>query len=426
VNDVATVGPETVAARLGIGKRSARFGRGAAFASVAIVVVAAVLLVWLGREEAQLVEYRTQPVTRGALRVTVTATGNLAPTNEVDVGSELSGIVRNVAADYDDRVAVGQVLAELDTSKLEAQIKQTEAALAAARAKVQQAGATEHEARAQLARAERLAEQRLIADSDIDIVRAAHERAQADVASALASVAQTEAALEMNRTDLAKLTIRSPVDGIVLTRSVEPGQTVAASFQAPVLFTLAEDLTRMELDVDVDEADVGQVRAGQGASFTVDAYPEVTFEAEVAAVRFASEKTEGVVTYKAILYVDNPDLLLRPGMTATADIAVTEVEDAVLVPNAALRFAPAAEPEAQPRGGLMRELMPRPPQRPPISGEGALPAGKHQHVWILRDGKPVEVAIVVGASDGRMTEVVAGDLGPGSAVIIGAAGGAAS
>jgi HlyD family secretion protein len=376
MNDVATVGPEAVAARLGIGKRSARFGRfgrGAVFASAAIIVVAAALLVWLGREEAQLVEYLTQTVTRGALRVTVTPTGYLETTNEVDVGSELSGIVRSVSVDYDDRVAVGQVLAELDPSKLEAQIKQTEAALAAARAKVQQARATEHEARVQLARSERLAEQRLISDSDVDGARAAYERAQADVASALASVAQTEAALEVNRTDLAKMTIRSPVDGVVLTRSVEPGQTVAASFQAPVLFTLAEDLTRMELDVDVDEADVGQVRAGQGATFTVDAYPDVTFEAQVAAVRFASEKTEGVVTYKAILYVDNPELLLRPGMTATADIAVTEVEDAVLVPNAALRFAPVAEPEAQPRDGLMRSSC-RVRLNAPISGEGAAPA----------------------------------------------------
>jgi HlyD family secretion protein len=345
----STVSPQSVADRLGVGHTAVRLGhlmRLLVTGAIVVVVVAVSLFAWSRREQAQAIQYVTRPVMRGDLRVTVTATGNLAPTNQVQVGSELSGMVKSVAVDYDQRVKVGQLLAQLDTTKLEAQISQTEAALAAARAKVQQTQATEGETRAQLTRAEALAARQLIAQSELDTARATHKRAEADHANAAAAVAQTEAALHANRTDLAKMTIRSPINGVVLTRAVERGQTVAASFQAPVLFTLAEDLTKMELDVDVDEADVGQVRPGQEATFTVDAYPDRTFTARVAAVRFGSQKTAGVVTYKTILYVDNADLLLRPGMTATADLVVKHVTDRLLVPNAALRFVPSTETQA--------------------------------------------------------------------------------
>jgi HlyD family secretion protein len=237
----------------------------------------------------------------------------------------------------------------------------------------------------------------------------------------MAAVEQTQATLQANRTDLAKMTIRSPINGVVLARAIERGQTVAASFQAPVLFTLAEDLTKMELDVDVDEADVGQVKSGEEASFTVDAYPDRTFTAHVAAVRLGSQKSEGVVTYKTVLYVDNTDLLLRPGMTATADIAVRHAKDVVLVPNAALRFVPPDQAQSQTStggGSLVTRLLPRRPRPERAASESVGAEGKHQRVWVLRDGQAVAVSITVGSTDGRMTEVTGGDLEPGMALIV--------
>jgi HlyD family secretion protein len=419
-----TLTPDSVAARLDVAHTAvgARHVRRWVMTSAIVVAVAAVgLFVWGRGEPAQTIRYVTQPVTRGDLRVTVTATGNLAPTNQVQVGSELSGIVKSVAVDYDQRVTVGQILAQLDTTKLETQIRQTEAALAAASARVRQAQATEGETRAQLIRAEALAAQQLIAPSDLDTARAAHQRAVADRANAAAAVAQTEAALQATRTDVGKMTIRSPINGIVLSRAVERGQTVAASFQAPVLFTLAEDLTKMELDVDVDEADVGQVAAGQEATFTVDAYPDRMFTAHVAAVRFGSQKTDGVVTYKTILYVDNADLLLRPGMTATADLVVTHVTQTLLVPNAALRFVPATgtQDAASTSGGsLVSRLMPRRSRPVSKAAKEVGAPGKRQRVWVLRNGEAVAVWIIVGATDGRMTEMLTGDLQPPSEVIV--------
>jgi HlyD family secretion protein len=415
------VTPEAVADRLHEDDAGARRHRLTRWLLAGIVAAAVALGVsaWIRHEEGAETRYVTLPVTRGDLRVTVTATGTLAPTNQVEVGSELSGIVETVEVDYDQRVKVGQVLARLDTTKLEAQIRQTSAALAAARARVAQADATEAEARAQLARSEELAAQQLIAASDLDATRASAERARADRASAAAAVAQAEAALQANLADLGKTTIRSPIDGVVLTRGVEPGQTVAASFQAPVLFTLAEDLTQMELDVDVDEADVGQVAPGLDATFTVDAYPDRTFTARVAAVRFASQKTDGVVTYKTILYVDNEDLSLRPGMTATAELVVKHLRDVVLVPNAALRFTPPVETAATGEGrSLVGRLMPRHPGRPSGQTGNAETAGRQQRVFVLREEQPAPVTLTVGSTDGRMSEVVSGEVPPGEAVIV--------
>lgn len=419
-----TVTQDSVADRLGVGHAHARFAHFTRWLLSGVIVLALVavgVFVWSRREQADAIQYVTQPVTRGYLRVMVTATGNLAPTNQVQVGSELSGIVKSVDVDYDQRVKVGQILAQLDTTKLEAQIDQIEAALGAARAKVQQTEATEQESRTALARAEQLAARQLVPPSDLDTARATYKRAVADDASAMAAVEQTQATLQASRTDLAKMTIRSPINGVVLARAIERGQTVAASFQAPVLFTLAEDLTKMELDVDVDEADVGHVKSGQEATFTVDAYPDRTFTAHVAAVRLGSQKSEGVVTYETVLYVDNAELLLRPGMTATADIAIRQAKDVVLVPNAALRYVPPNQTESQTSttgGSLVTRLLPRRPrpERPAPESTGA--EGRHQRVWVLRDGQPVGVSITVGSTDGRLTEVTGGDVEPGTALIV--------
>jgi len=382
----------------------------------------AAFMFWKGKEKRSLPQYVTQEVRRGDLTVIVTATGTLQPTNKVDVGSELSGIVKSVEVDYNDRVKVGQVLARLDTSKLEAQISQAKGALEAAKAKVLQAEATVRETQSKLSQLRRvweLSERKVPSLIELDGAQASFERAKADEASAKAAVAQAQASLEAYQTDLSKTVIRSPISGIVLTRSVEPGQTVAASFQAPVLFTLAEDLTQMELHVNVDEADIGKVREGQRATFTVSAYPNRTFEAHITQARFGSSTTSGVVTYETVLRVRNADLSLRPGMTATADIVVKEVKDALLVPNGALRFTPPLTEEKTASGGnLISKLLPRPPRPSSKTSEGASGRKREQSVYILRDGRPFAVPIEIGDSDGTLTEVISGDLRVGMTVIV--------
>lgn len=367
--------------------------------------------------------FRTEPAARGALSVTVSATGTLEPTNRVDVGSELSGIVKTVEADYNDRVRVGQVLARLDRDKLEAAVKRSRAALASARARVLKAKASVAEAGSDLARLEkvsRLSRTRAVSESDLEGARANLARAEAEEAEAAAAVDEAAATLQSNRTDLDKTVIHAPINGIVLNRNVEPGQTVAASLQAPVLFTLAEDLTRMELHVDVDEADVGRVREGQEALFTVDAFPERSFEARITQVRYGAETVDGVVTYETVLRVDNPDLLLRPGMTATADVTVERVEDALLVPNAALRFAPPSTDRSGSSGrrGLMGSLFPRPRRGGGHDGRAGRDALEGPRVWSLRDGRLVPTPLETGASDGIRTVVLQGRLTPGQELVV--------
>jgi HlyD family secretion protein len=415
---------DSVKEQLGIEQHAHRFVRLAPWLFGLLLVVGVVIAArwWARTGEPVAAAYVTQNAVRGDLRVTVTATGTLTPINQVDVGSELSGIVKSVAVDYNDRVRAGQILARLDTAKLQAQASQIRAALDAARARGQQAQATLEEARAQFKRAEQLAASQLLPESDHDAARATLRRAEADRSNAAAAVAQAEATLQATETDLTKMVIRSPITGIVLKRTIEPGQTVAASFQAPVLFTLAEDLTKMELDIDVDEADVGKVQAGQHATFTVDAYPDRTFSARVAKVSFSSTTTGGVVTYKTALIVDNSDLLLRPGMTTTADVLVGTVSNGLLVPNAALRFSPATSTQPSPSrsGGLLGRMMPR-PARPSQAAPESMTRGNAQRVWTLRDGKATAVDVTVGMTDGRMTEVTGGDLDAGTPVIVQAA-----
>ena len=369
--------------------------------------------------------YQTAEATRGDLVVTVAATGNLQPTNQVDVGSELSGIMEAVRVDVNDTVKRGQVLAQLDVSRLKDQIASARGALAAARAQVAQAAATVTETRLQVSRLTRMFASSggtVPAQVDIDTAQAALQRALAAQASAQAAVAQAQAALSTGETNLAKASIRSPIDGVVLTRSIEPGQTVAASLQAPVLFTLAEDLSKMELQVDVDEADVGQVRNGQRATFTVDAYPGREYPAQVRRVGFGSQTKDGVVSYLTVLTVNNDDLSLRPGMTATATIVVSERKQVLLVPSAALRFTPASVNAAPSSGGLVSKLMPRPPHGANRAAAGG--NGKVRQVWVLRDGQPVAVPVTVGASNGQLSEVAGATLQPGMRVITESLGGA--
>jgi HlyD family secretion protein len=262
--------------------------------------------------------------------------------------------------------------------------------------------------------------------SELDAAEASFERAQADEAAARAAVVDGKAALSTDETNLAKSSIRSPIDGVVLTRSVDPGNAVAASLQAVTLFTIAEDLTKMTLEVNVDEADVGMVAVGQDASFTVSAWPSRNYPATITRVAYGSKITDNVVTYITYLDVQNKDLSLRPGMTATATIKATERHDVLLVPNTALRFAPLAGGGANAGagaasgkgGGIVGSLIPRPRFSAPKTATPAAGASAARRVWVLQDGQPVAVRIRPGISDGKMTEVASDELQPGMQVIV--------
>jgi HlyD family secretion protein len=373
---------------------------------------------WLARDTTNQVSYVTQAVTLAPLVVTVSATGNLQPTNQVDLGSELSGTIEKVFVEENDRVTRGQIVAQLDLSKINDQVAKSRAALTAAEASVAQTAATVAEARANLARLRHVSELsggKVPSKTEMEAAEAAMQRAVANEASAHAAVKQAEATLNSDITNISKGTIRSPINGIVLSRKVEPGQTVAASLQAPVLFTIAEDLSQMELQVNVDEADVGMVKPGQPATFTVDAWPGRKYPAKLTRVGFGAQTTDGVVSYLTILEVQNDDLSLRPGMTATAEITTSSRDRVLVVPNAALRFTPPSENVAKKSSGLIASLLPRPPARDTqkkIPGNGQSP-----QVWVLQQGNPVAVPVKTGLSNGQQTEILGGELRAGMQVI---------
>ncbi len=404
----------------------ARAGRRRRRRLLALVLLAAPALgagLWLLRGgDDNGILYQTAQVRRGDLVMRVTATGTLEPVNQVEVGTEISGTIAAVQADYNDEVHTGDELARLDTDQLDARLRQSEALLALARARVLEARATVTETANRLRRTQDLLRKRMSSQEDLDTATAAHERATAQLAVAEAQVAQADAELDDVRRTREKALIRAPINGIVLERKVEPGQTVAASLQTPVLFTLAEDLAQMELHVDVDEADVGRVAVGQNAEFSVDAYPDRRFPARIEQVRYAPQTVEGVVTYETLLAVDNTELLLRPGMTATAEILVQRLDDALLVPNAALRFSPPRPPGGQAEkergrgGGLVGMLLPRMPRGRGGTGDGHKASGSR--VWVLRADEPVAVQIQTGVSDGTDTQVLSGDLTAGQRVIV--------
>lgn len=386
---------------------------------IGMVIVVCFLFALSRYSSNNLVTYQKQDVVLGTLSVSVSATGTLQPTNQVDVGSEISGTIKSVEVDYNAVVKRGQVLARIDTTRQDAQVKQTVASLEAARAKVLQVKATVSEAKAKLARLTQVHEAsagKVPSKTEMDAAHAMYDRAVADEANAKASATQAESSLEAQRIDLAKSVIRSPINGIVLRRAAEPGQTVAASLQTPVLFTLAEDLTQMELQVDVDEADVGKIKQAQGATFTVAAYPDRTFPARVKQVRFGSKTVAGVVTYTTVLTVDNSDLLLRPGMTGTATINVMKAENTLLVPNTALRFTPPDAPAKESTdGGLVSKLIPRPPKSTATSSEST--QDKQPHVWVVLNNQLKKIAVTIGLTDGVKTEVKSG-ISAGMSVVV--------
>ena len=400
---------------------------------VAIGVVLLILLVASFFKPAPKASYATDVAQKGTLTVTVSATGKLAPTNRVDVGSEVSGLVSKVLVDVNDHVVKGQPIALIDPSRFRDSVNQSQAQLASQQAAVAQAQATLAQSSAQLKRLEevsRLSGGRVPAKTEMEQAIADRDRAIANVRAAQANVAAARATLSSNEYNFVRAVIRSPVNGVVLARQVEPGQTVAASFNTPTLFVIAEDLTRMKLEVSIDEADVGEVRAGQKASFTVDAFPGETFPADITRVNLGSNlsaqsttttstaTTNQVVSYSATLAVSNPDIQLRPGMTATAEITTTQKTNVLLVPNGALRFRPTT-PAAGSQGGIASAFGPprlnRGGPRTANAGRGAT-----QTLYVLdADGniKPVEVR--TGDTNGTLTEITGGDLKPGQKVVTG-------
>ena len=391
-------------------------------ALVSLAIVASAFLFLGGKDTGG--SYLTEEVVTGPLTVSISASGTLQPTRSVDVGSELSGTLEAVLVEENDRVTKGQVIARLETSKLRDAVEKSKAALAAAEAAVAQNTATLGEARANLDRLRHVAELsggRVPSKTELATGEATYQRAVANLASARASVAQAKATLQTDQTNIQKAVIRSPINGVVLTRKVEPGQTVAAQMTTPVLYTIAEDLTKMELQVKVDEADVGSVQLGQPASFTVSAWAGRQFPATIQRVGLGSTTADNVVTYKTVLSVANDDLALRPGMTATARIVTAKRDNALQVPNAALRFSPPnpkSEQGAQSSGSFLSRLVPRPPQPRKPKAQAAPAPGTDKQVWVLRDGQPVAVDVKTGVSNGRQTEIVGGSLEPGMAVIV--------
>ncbi|WP_315923710.1 efflux RND transporter periplasmic adaptor subunit [Mesorhizobium sp. SP-1A] len=365
------------------------------------------------------VDFTTAPAARADLTVEVSATGTLQPLTQVDISSELSGIVRSVSANENQAVKKGDVLAALDTAKLQVQIERAEASAKAAAASVETAKVTLTESQQSLARAAELTRRGMAPQQTLDTATAARDRARAALDSAEANLAIANADLKAQQTDLAKSTIYAPIDGIVLTRSVDPGQTVASSLQAPVLFVIAADLKSMELKAAIDEADIGRVRPGQHARFTVDAFPDRPFDAEIRDISYASVTTDGVVSYDARLDVDNGELLLRPGMTATVSVVTQNAKDVLTVPSTAFRYRPAM---GRRDGGFSllsmftgrrgRPGAAQPEQRQPKPADGS------RLLYVLKDGRPRPVSVKVGASDGERTEVLSG-LSEGDLVITG-------
>ena len=398
-----------------------------------LIAVGVILLILLGirlLRPAAKAAYASEVAQKGTLTVTVSATGKLAPTNQVDVGSEVSGLVSKVLVDVNDRVVKGQPIALIDPSRFRDAVNQNAAQLSSQQAAVAQAEATLAQSSAQLKRLEevsRLSGGRVPAKTEMEQAIADRDRAIANVRAARANVGAARASLSSNEYNLVRAVIRSPVNGVVLARQIEPGQTVAASFNTPTLFVIAEDLTRMKLEVAIDEADVGEVREGQKASFTVDAFPGQTFPATITRVDLGSNLSaqstttststtaNQVVSYSATLSVANPDIKLRPGMTATAEITTTQKQNVLLIPNAALRYRPTKEAS----GGLASALG---PPRFRIGGERTATGGRGatQTIYVEdADGSIRQISIVTGDSNGSQTEVTAGELKPGMKVVTG-------
>ncbi len=359
--------------------------------------------------------YTSEVAARTNLIVEVSASGTLQPLTKVDVSSEQSGVVREVRFDENDLVKKGDILAVLDTTTLSAQVERAEASVTAARARIADAKTTLKELEQTLDRAKSLKSRGTLSVQDLEGAVAKRDRAESAVLSAEADLAVNQAELRVQQAGLAKSTIYAPIDGIILTRSVDPGQTVAASLSAPILFVIAQDLKQMKLEAAIDEADIGMVKDGQKAKFKVDAYSDKRFDASITQIAYASQTSDNVVSYQAELGVANPDLSLRPGMTANVDIIVREATDILTIPNAAFRYQPTVV-ETKKGFNLTSLFMPRFPrspakQAPKVASDGS------RTVYILDAGAPVATQVKTGSTNGVVTEVLSG-VKEGDAVIV--------
>jgi HlyD family secretion protein len=361
-------------------------------AGTVLIIICAVAAFVLFRDKGNSPKYRTEKVTRGDIVTTVTATGTVNAVTTVLVGTQVSGTIKKIYVDFNSPVRKGELIAQIDPALFDEQVAQAKANLLAAKANVEKAEASLLDAKRTRDRNAELFLKNLIARSDFDTADTNHETAKASVSAARAQVAQAEAALKNAETNLGYTRIVSPVDGTVVSRNVDVGQTVAASFQTPTLFTIAQDLTKMQIDTSVDEADIGKVKVGQDVEFTVDAYADVTFKGKVGQVRIAPITVQNVVTYDVVITVDNPDIKLKPGMTANVSIIVAEKKDVLKIPNAAIRFRPSDKTKP-------RQLQ---------KGTG---------IWVLENEKVKRLPVTVGISDGNFSELIAGDLREGQDVV---------
>ncbi|TAN40090.1 MAG: efflux RND transporter periplasmic adaptor subunit [Nitrospirae bacterium] len=365
-------------------------------AAVLLVVVMGAGYVLLKKDNA-VQKFRTEKVVKGDIIEAVTATGTVNAVTTVLVGTQVSGTVRQILADFNSPVKKNQLIAEIDPATFEAQVEQSRANVLNAMANKAKADATLADAERSFARNRELFGKGYIARNDLDSSETNFETSRAQVSAAKALLAQSEAALKISETNLRYTKILSPVDGVVISRNVDVGQTVAASFQTPTLFTIAQDLTKMQIDANVDESDIGRVSVGQDVEFTVDAYPDTTFKGKVSQVRNAPISVQNVVTYDVVIQVSNQELRLKPGMTTNVSIIISVKKDVLRVANAALRFKPAEREK----------------------GTGGKTSGKKgQAVWIVENDKPKRISISAGSNDGNFTEIASGELREGQEVII--------
>jgi HlyD family secretion protein len=354
-------------------------------------------------------QYETVEASKGPVLARVTATGALAATVTVVVGTQVSGRVQELLADFNSPVKKGQVVARIDPQMIQGDLEQKRANLLAAQANVVRAKVTAEDAARQFERAKALLPKKFVSEADVDTARANADATKAAVQSAQATLAQARASMKQAEVNLAYTTIVSPIDGVVISRNVDVGQTVAAAFQAPTLFTIAEDLRKMQVHCNVSEADVGKLKPEMTATFTVDAWPTQRFSGTIHEVRFAPQTLQNVVTYDAVIDVDNPELKLKPGMTASVTVVVAERQDVARVPNAALRFRPSADLQKQIPAAMKSDTAP-----------------DRRMVWVLREGTPEPVTVRVGITDGTLTEVVEGAVQPGEKLVSDLIGGSST
>lgn len=369
-------------------------------AAVGVIVLAtAGILYYFNRTPEP--QYRTAKVEKGMIVSTVTATGTVNAVVTVQVGTQVSGTIQKLFADYNSTVKKGQPIAQIDPAIFNSQVEQSRGNYQNARANLSRVGADVIDTKRTMERNRLLLKDGVVSQADFDSAETRYQQALAAVRAAEGSVAQTHGTYQQALTNLRYATIRSPVDGIVVSRNVDVGQTVAASFQTPTLFTIAQDLTKMQIDTSVDEADIGKIQVGQQAEFNVDAYPELHFTGRVVQIRNAPTITQNVVTYNVIIAVDNKEMKLKPGMTANVNIEVVKKLDVLKVPGAALRFKPAA-------GG---------DETAAANGQRGTPRPAGRQVYVLREGKPVPVPVKTGISDNSYVEITDGKLQAGDDVI---------